>query len=75
MKKKKNQQMDYNKLIKDIIRAAKKDSAVCGKDSETENARLITTLRLEVKVSKNNPQMIENAKQNSTKLVLLTIND
>jgi len=75
MKKKKSRQIDYNKLIKDIVRAAKEDPAVYGAQTEMDNARLITTLKLEVKVSKNTSHMADEIPKNSTKLVMLTIND
>ena len=74
MKKKKIQRIDYNKLIKDIVKAAKEDPAVYGAE-EIENSRLITTLKLEVRVSKNNSQLPDEIPKNSTKLVLLTLND
>ena len=66
--------MDYNKLIRDIIRAAKEDPAV-RLDSEVSPARLTTTLKVEVKVSKKLSETMDEEPINSTKLLLLTIND
>jgi len=68
--------MDFNKLIKDIIKAAKEDRAIYGNDpkSTIESIKLITTLKLEVRVS-TDIDGIDEAPRNSTKLVLLTIND
>lgn len=66
--------MDYNKLIRDIIRAAKEDPAV-RLDTELPLARLTTTLKLEVKVSKTLCEVINQEPINSTKLLLLNIND
>ena len=66
--------MDYNKLIRDIIRAAKEDPAV-RLDTELSSARLTTTLKLEVKVSKTLCEAINQEPINSTKLLLLNIKD
>lgn len=69
--------MDYNKLIKGIIRAAKKDPAF-NIDTElpSADAKVTTTLRLEVKVSKILSEAdSHDASVNSTKFVLLRIND
>ena len=68
--------MDYNKLIKDIIRAAKEDPAiVTNAESSFTNAKLTTTLKVEVKVSKSFPETDGEEPINATKFVLLRIND
>lgn len=73
---KKTLKMDYNKLIKDIIKAAKEDPSVCiDPELSSANTRLITTLKVEVKVSKTLSETDNEEAINSTKLVLLRIND
>lgn len=74
MKKiKSTREIDFNKLIKDIIRAAKEGQNVSS--NQNENVRLVTTLKLEVTISKYSLQHFQNDKKNSTRLVLLTLND
>ena len=76
MKELKNKkEIDFNKLIKDIVHAATKDSVMYAYDSKpsTETTRMVTTLKLEVKVTKNLSQ-VDEAPGNSTKLVLQKIN-
>ncbi len=69
--------MDYNKLIKGIIRAAKQDPAIniSHPDISFEGARLTTTLKVEVKVSKILSESNTDEELNSTKFVLLRIED
>jgi len=69
--------MDFNKLIKDIIKAAREDATMCVNDQgfSIGNTRLITTLKLEVKVSTDSSYTDDEVPRNSTKMVLLTIND
>lgn len=74
MKKIKNtREIDFNKLIKDIIRAAKEGQNI--HPNQIENVRLVTTLKLEVTISRDSLQHLQNDPKNSTRLVLLTIND
>ena len=68
--------MDYNKLIKDIVRAAKEDPAiVTNPESPFTNAKLTTTLKVEVRVSKTISEIDNEEAINSTKFVLLRITD
>lgn len=74
MKKVKNtREIDFNKLIKDIIRAAKEGQNVYS--NHNENVRLVTTLKLEVTISRDSLQHFQGDQKNSTRLVMLTIND
>ena len=73
----KSSEIDFNKLIKDIINAAKEDPNVY---SATENyhdvrSKLITTLKLEVTITKDPVTSYGDNQKNSKRLVLLTIND
>jgi hypothetical protein len=65
--------MDYNKLIRDIIKAARQDPAV--NIIHPDSSRVVTTLKLEVKVSKTFPEDINEETVNSTKLLLIRIKD
>lgn len=69
--------MDYNKLIKGIIKAARQNPAIHIAHTEKAfgNAKLTTTLRLEVKVSKILSEANSEHAVNSTKFVLLRIED
>lgn len=74
MKKIKNtREIDFNKLIKDIIRAAKEGQNVY--PNQNENVRSVTTLKLEVTISRESLQHFQSDQKNSTRLVMLTIND
>lgn len=74
MKKIKNtREIDFNKLIKDIVRAAKEGQNV--QPNQNENVRLVTTLKLEVTVSRDSLKQFQSDQKNSTRLVMLTIND
>jgi hypothetical protein len=70
-------EIDFNKLIKDIISAAR------GEATENLNRvrpfggdnKLSITLKLEVTISKNSTQVYRDNQKSSRKLVLLTIDD
>ena len=69
--------MDYNKLIKGIIKAAKKDSTdkIGLSETDSDPAKLTTTLRVEVKVSNIHSDANDEEAVNSTRFVLLRIDD
>jgi hypothetical protein len=69
--------MDFNKLIRDIIRTAKEDPSIMinGDDQNVEYTRLTTTLKLEVKVSRDFVNAQGEEPRNATKLILLTFYD
>ena len=70
-------EIDFNKLIKDIINAAKEDRNVYISNEvyEDDRSTLVTTLKLEVTVSKDSSRPYGDNQKNSKRLVLLTIND
>ena len=69
--------IDFNKLVRDIIKAAKEELALGlnGADGPGKNTRLTTTLKLEVRVIKHSLDDGGDAPINSTKVVLFSIND
>jgi len=69
--------IDFNKLIKDIINAAKEDPNVypTNENYADDQAKLITTLKLEVTVTNDSFTSYGENQKNSKRLVLLTIND
>ena len=76
MKKLKNEkEMDFNKLVNDIILAARKDPGIYPDYKEDENIKVITTLKFEVTVSRYSLQQYQSSPKNSTRLVSFTIND
>ena len=70
-------EIDFNKLIKDIINAAKEDPNVYAPNEvyNDDRSRLFTTLKLEVTISKDPGRPYSDTQKNSKRLVLLTIND
>ncbi|HEV8505485.1 MAG TPA: hypothetical protein VGQ53_08800 [Chitinophagaceae bacterium] len=70
-------EIDFNKLIKDIIGAAREEAAAkVNKVSPLEeNNKLSITLKLEVSISKNSTEVYNDNQKSSRKLVLLTINE
>jgi transcriptional/translational regulatory protein YebC/TACO1 len=74
MKEIKNtREIDFNKLIKVIVRAAKEGQNV--HPNQNENVRLVTTLKLEVTVSRDSSKHFQSDQKNSTRLVMLTISE
>ena len=73
----KGSEIDFNKLIKDIINAAKEDPNVypASENYADDQAKLITTLKLEVTITKDSFTPYGDNQKNSKRLVLLTIND
>jgi hypothetical protein len=73
----KGSEIDFNKLIKDIINAAKEDPSVYPTSANytDDRAKLITTLKLEVTVTNDSFTTYGENQKNSKRLVLLTIND
>jgi len=73
----KGSEIDFNKLIKDIINAAKEDPSVYPTSANYtyDRAKLITTLKLEVTVTNDSLTAYGENQKNSKRLVLLTIND
>jgi hypothetical protein len=69
--------MDYNKLVRDIIKAAKEDPAIQVNElnSSAKKVNFVTTLKLEVRVSIDPDELYDEVPRNSTKLVMLQIND
>lgn len=69
--------MDYNKLVRDIIKAAKEDPAIQVNElnSSAKKVNFVTTLKLEVRVSIDPEELYDEVPRNSTKLVMLQIND
>jgi len=70
-------EIDFNKLIKDIISVARGEAtANPGKVSPLgESNKLSITLKLEVSISKSSTQVYKDNQKSSRKLVLLTINE
>jgi len=72
----KGSEIDFNKLIKDIINAAKDDPNVYPTtENYDDRSKLITTLKLEVTITKDPVSSYGDNQKNSKRLVLLTIND
>jgi hypothetical protein len=71
------QEIDFNKLIKDIINAAKEDPNVYTAHHvyNDDRTKLVTTLKLEVTISKDPARPYGDIQKQSKRLVLLTIND
>ena len=69
--------MDYNKLINGIIKAAKQDPAINidHREMTSNNTKLTTTLKVEVKVSKIFSEKDCDEAVNSTKFIFLKIED
>ena len=70
-------EIDFNKLIKDIISAAKEDPNIYATNEayQGDRSELVTTLKLEVTVSKDSARPYGDTQKSSKRLVLLTIND
>ncbi len=70
-------EIDFNKLIKDIISAARGEATanLSRAKSFDEGNKLSITLKLEVTISKNSTQVYRDNQKSSRKLVLLTIDD
>jgi hypothetical protein len=70
-------EIDFNKLIKDIISAARGEAAVnlSRVNLFNENNKLNITVKLEVTISKNSAQVHQVNQKGSRRLVLLTIDD
>ena len=70
-------EIDFNKLIRDIISAARGE-ATANLSSVTppeDDNKLNITLKLEVTISKNSERVDRDNQKSSRKLVLLTMND
>jgi hypothetical protein len=70
-------EIDFNKLIKDIISAARGEATANLNRVRPfgEDNKLSITLKLEVTISKNSTQVYQDNQKSSRKLVLLTIDD
>ena len=70
-------EIDFNKLIRDIVSAARGEAtANLSKDkAANDDDKLSVTLKLEVTISKNSAQLYQPNQKSSRRLVLLTIND
>ena len=68
-------EMDFNKLIKDIIGAARGEATANLNRVKpfNENNKLSITLKLEVTISKKSTQVYQDNQKSSRKLVLLTL--
>jgi hypothetical protein len=70
-------EIDFNKLIRDIISAARGEATAnlsSMRRLEDDN-KLNITLKLEVTISKNSERVDRDNQKSSRKLVLLTMND
>jgi len=69
--------IDFNKLIKDIIGAARGEATANSNRTSPleENNKLSITLKLEVSISKNSTEVYKDNQKSSRKLVYLTINE
>jgi len=69
--------IDFNRLIKDIIRAARGEATgIPGAITPFgENNKLSITLKLEVTINKNSAKVHQVNQKGSRRLVLLTIDD
>ena len=70
-------EIDFNKLIKDIIGVAREEATANSNSVSLlkENSKLSITLKLEVSISKNSTEVYNENQKSSRKLVLLTINE
>jgi len=70
-------EIDFNKLIKDIINAAREEANtdLNRVRSGSEDNKLSITLKLEVAISGNSKQSYPDSQKSSRRLVLLTIDD
>ena len=68
-------EIDFNKLIKDIIGAARGEATANLNRVKpfNENNKLSITLKLEVTISKKSTQVYQDNQKSSRKLVLLTL--
>jgi hypothetical protein len=68
-------EIDFNKLIKDIISAARGEATanLSRVKPSSENNKLSVTLKLEVTIGKNSTQVYPDHQKSSRKLVLLTL--
>jgi len=68
-------EIDFNKLIKDIISAARGEATANLNRVKpfSENNKLSITLKLEVTISKKSIQVYQDNQKSSRKLVLLTL--
>jgi len=68
-------EIDFNKLIKDIISAARGEATANLNRVRpfSENNKLSITLKLEVTISKKSTQVYQDNQKSSRKLVLLTL--
>ena len=69
--------IDFNRLIKDIIRAARGEATGIpgGITPFGENNKLSITLKLEVTINKNSAQVHQVNQKGSRRLVLMTMDD
>ena len=70
-------EIDFNKLIKDIISAARGEATanLSRVNLFNEENKLSVTLKLEVTINKNSAQVHQVNQKGSRRLVLLTIDD
>jgi hypothetical protein len=70
-------EIDFNKLIKDIIGVARGEATANSNRMSPleENNKLSITLKLEVSINKNSTEVYKDNQKSSRKLVLLTINE
>ena len=70
-------EIDFNKLIKDMIGVARGEATANSNRTSPleENNKLNITLKLEVSISKNSTEVYKDNQKSSRKLVLLTINE
>ncbi len=70
-------EIDFNKLIKDLVGVARGEvTANSNSVSPLErNNKLNITLKLEVSINKNSTEVYNDNQKSSKKLVLLTINE
>ena len=68
-------EIDFNKLIKDIISAARGEATanLSRVKAFDEDNKLSITLKLEVTISKKSTQVYQDNQKSSRKLVLLTM--
>jgi hypothetical protein len=69
--------IDFNKLIKDLVSAARDEAAanLSKLRPAGDDDKLSVTLKLEVTISENSTRLYEASQKSSRRLVLLTIND
>ena len=70
-------EIDFNKLVKDIVSAARGEAAANLSKAlpAGDDGKLSITLKLEVTISKNSTRLYQANQKSSRRLVLLTIND